>query len=68
MQTLAPDSVLVASEIQQRHGISWWDALILHAASKGGASVLLTEDLNPGQLIEGIRIVNPLIDPAVHDG
>ena len=67
VQTLAPDSVLLASEIQQRNGISWWDALIVHAASKGGASILYTEDLNSGQVIEGVKIVNPFIDSALHD-
>jgi predicted nucleic acid-binding protein len=67
VQTLAPESVLLASEIQQRNAISWWDALIVHAASKGGASVLYTEDLNSGQVIEGVKVVNPFINSAVHD-
>lgn len=52
--------MLFASEIAQRHRISYWDALIIHAASSGGASVLYSEDLNAGQVVEGIRIINPL--------
>lgn len=67
VQTPGPESVLAASEIQQRYRISYWDALIVHAASRGGASVLFTEDLNAGQVIEGVQIVNPLLDSAVHD-
>lgn len=67
VQTLGPDSVLAASEVQQRYRISYWDALIVHAASKGGASVLYTEDLNAGQVMEGVRIVNPLLGSTVHD-
>jgi len=67
VQTPGPESVLAASEIQQRYRISYWDALIVHAASKGGASVLYTEDLNAGPVIEGVRIVNPLLDAAVHE-
>ncbi|MEX2498746.1 MAG: hypothetical protein WD397_07715 [Wenzhouxiangellaceae bacterium] len=39
----------------------------MRAASEGGASVLYTEDLNAGQVMEGVRIVNPLLDSAVHD-
>jgi len=31
------------------------------AAAKGGASVLMTEDLNPDQIIEGVRIRNPFL-------
>jgi predicted nucleic acid-binding protein len=67
VQTLGPGSVLMASEIQQRHRISYWDALIIHAAASGGASVLYSEDLKAGQIIEGVTIINPLIDPGVHD-
>jgi predicted nucleic acid-binding protein len=39
--------------------ISFWDALIVVAASMSGASVLYTEDLNHGQEILGVRICNP---------
>lgn len=67
IQTLGPESVLAASEIQQRYRLSYWDALILHAASSGGASLLYSEDLNPGQVMEGVEVVNPLADPAVHE-
>ena len=67
VQTLGPESVLMASEIQQRHRISYWDALIIHAAASGGAAVLYSEDLNAGQIIEGVEVVNPLIDSGVHD-
>lgn len=67
IQTLGPESVLAASDIQQRYRISYWDALIVHAASKGGVSVLYSEDLNAGQVMEGVRIVNPLIEPGIHE-
>src|SRR5699024_7923779 len=65
--TPGPESVLIASEIAQRHRISYWDALIIHAASSGGASVLYSEDLNAGQIIEGIRIINPLDTSRVQE-
>ncbi|MGB0514624.1 MAG: PIN domain-containing protein [Wenzhouxiangellaceae bacterium] len=67
VQIPGPESVLTASEIQQRHRISYWDALILYAASRGGASVLYSEDLNSGQVIEGVRIVNPFRETQIHD-
>ncbi len=47
--------------IQERHLLSFWDALIIAAARQGGAKTILTEDLNHGQLIEGIRIENPFL-------
>ena len=41
--------------------ISFWDGLILAAAEEADASELLSEDLSHGQLVEGIRIVNPFV-------
>lgn len=38
--------------------ISFWDALIVVAAARSGATVLYTEDLNHGQKL-GVTIVNP---------
>lgn len=54
--------VLKASEIEERYRLSFWDAMILSTAFKASASTVWTEDLSDGQLIEGIRIVNPLRD------
>jgi len=39
--------------------ISFWDALIVEAANHAGCKVLYTEDLNHGQEIQGVRIINP---------
>lgn len=39
--------------------VSYWDALILAAASAGGAGTLATEDLSDGSTILGVNIVNP---------
>jgi predicted nucleic acid-binding protein len=55
------DSVLRASEIQERYRLSFWDALIIAAAVNAGAKTLLSEDLNAGQVCEGVTIVNPLL-------
>ncbi len=53
--------VLAAVALSRRHQLSLWDALIVVAAKAGGASELLSEDLQPGQLIEGLRVVNPFM-------
>jgi predicted nucleic acid-binding protein len=39
--------------------ISFWDALLFAAAAQLNCSSVLTEDLNHGQLVNGIRVVNP---------
>ena len=62
-EVVVPDVAMVlrASEIQQRVGLSFWDAMIVAAALGAGASLLITEDLNHGQQIEGIRVHNPFL-------
>lgn len=56
-----PAEILTASRIEEENRISFWDALIVASAAKGNATIILTEDLNHGQIIEGIRIDNPLL-------
>lgn len=48
-----------AWQVQERHAISWWDALIVAAAQASECAVLLTEDLQTGQVFDGVRVVNP---------
>lgn len=57
--------ILQASEIEDRHQISFRDALIVSAAYSKNADILLTEDLNDGQYIEGILVKNPFHHPSV---
>ncbi len=53
------ETILQAIEIEENYHISFWDAMIVSAAYFKNASRILTEDLNEGQQIEGIAIVNP---------
>jgi predicted nucleic acid-binding protein len=53
--------VATAFRIEDEAQISFWDALICASAVKSGASVLLSEDLNSGQEIAGMRIQNPFV-------
>jgi predicted nucleic acid-binding protein len=53
------DSILEAIELHSSHKYSFWDSLIIQAAIKGGASLLLSEDLSGGQTIRGVTIKNP---------
>lgn len=54
------DTVTRAAEISDLARISFWDALIVASAEEAHADELLSEDLNGGQAIAGIRILNPL--------
>jgi predicted nucleic acid-binding protein len=59
VEVVDPGSVLTASRIEEESRISFWDALIVTAALKGKASKIFTEDLQSGQVIEGVTIENP---------
>ena len=62
--TNTPESVLQALDIEARYQTSFWDALILQAAERAGASILYSEDLASHQRYGAVRVVNPLLDPA----
>ena len=51
--------VRAAAELSIRHRISLGDALIVEAARTGGCRVLLTEDLQDGWEVAGLRVENP---------
>jgi|SRR5579862_1460060 len=55
------DGIIHALDLEVRFKISFWDALILHAADAAGASVIYSEDLAAGQKYGAIRLINPLI-------
>jgi predicted nucleic acid-binding protein len=54
-----PADIATAFRIEDEARIGFWDALIVASALKSGATQILSEDLNPGQVIAGIRIVSP---------
>ena len=53
------NSIVGAIDISSRYGFSFWDALIIEAALSGNADLLLSEDLQDGQNINGLIIQNP---------
>jgi predicted nucleic acid-binding protein len=54
-------SLLEAADLQQRHQISWWDALIVNSAIELGCSTVWTEDLNDGQRFLTVTARNPFV-------
>lgn len=55
--------VISAIAVCRRDRVSLRDALILRAASIAGCDRLLSEDLNPGQTVDGVAIENPFAAP-----
>ena len=56
-----PETTIRTSEIEEKNSLSFWDALIVAAALRLQAKKIISEDLNHGQIIEGILIENPLL-------
>ena len=56
---ITPGVIRRGLELQFRYQIDYWDASILAAAEHAQCSVLLSEDLNPGQLYANVRVENP---------
>jgi predicted nucleic acid-binding protein len=56
------NAVIEAIDLEERYQVSFWDALILHAANSAGASVIYSEDLNHGQQYADVVVQNPLLE------
>ena len=54
-----PSDIVAASELEQRHLQSFWDALVIVSAARIGATTLASEDMQPGRRIAGLEIVDP---------
>jgi predicted nucleic acid-binding protein len=48
-------------KLQDRYRLSYWDALIVAAAKAASCRYLLTEDLQAGQEMDGIEVLNPFL-------
>ncbi len=58
-ELLRVDRMGEAWAIQDRHKISFWDSLLVASALAAGCTIFLSEDLNGGQKIDALTIVNP---------
>ena len=57
--------VVGAIGIQQQYQLLFWDAMIVWGASRLGCEVLWSEDLNPGQIYEGVLLKNPFLHAPI---
>lgn len=55
------DAILAAIDLHRLHSLSFWDALIIQSAANAGCARLLSEDLQHGRTISGVRIDNPFV-------
>jgi predicted nucleic acid-binding protein len=56
------DFVRSAIDLSQTSGLSLWDALIVQAAAEARCDQILSEDLEDGTTLQGVRVDNPFRD------
>jgi predicted nucleic acid-binding protein len=54
-----PATLMRAIDVRGASKINFWDAMLVVACAEAGVTVLLSEDLHDGQIIEGVRLLNP---------
>ena len=61
-------TVETAWSIESRYGFDYWDSLIIAAAQTLGCRYLLSEDMQHGQIVDSVQILNPfLVGPEILD-
>ena len=62
IHTITPENIKQACRIADRYQFSFYDSRIISSAMECNCSILYSEDLNHGQLIDNaIRIINPFL-------
>ncbi len=63
VQAMTVDVMRAALGARVRWQLNYWDAAIVEAARALGCRELLSEDLQHGQDLDGVRVVNPFLTP-----
>lgn len=53
--------IVLAIDIHRLHSFSFWDSLIVRMAQKSASSILYSEDMQHGQVINDLKIINPFL-------
>jgi predicted nucleic acid-binding protein len=58
---ITSELVMEAIQFRQGYQLSYWDAAILVAAKRMSCTIVYSEDLNPGQVYNGVTVINPFV-------
>ena len=59
---VTPAIIRAGLDLHQTRSVSFYDAIVLASAQMAGCSVLLSEDMNAGELVGGVRVINPFLE------
>ncbi len=58
---VTPAIIRSGLQLHQIRSLAFYDALVLASAQAAGCTVLYSEDMNTGEVVGGVRIINPLL-------
>lgn len=56
---VTPAIIRAGLDLQQTRSVSFFDSIVLASAHAAGCNVIWSEDMNTGEVINGVRITNP---------
>jgi predicted nucleic acid-binding protein len=59
LAAVTPETIDMALDLHQQYALSYWDALIVASTHISGCAVLLTEDMGTGEVLAGVKLLNP---------
>jgi len=59
---VTPAIIHAGLDLHQTRSVAFFDAIVLASAHAAGCDRLWTEDMNAGEMVNGVRIVNPFSD------
>ena len=62
VKSITIETIELCLRIKEKYHFSWWDSLVLSTALESNCSILYSEDLQHGQIIENsLKIMNPFV-------
>lgn len=56
---VTPALIRAGLDFHQTRSVSFYDAIVLASAQTAGCNTLFSEDLSTGEMVGGVRIINP---------
>ena len=56
---VTPTLIRAGLDLHQTRSVSFYDAIVLASAETAGCSALFSEDFNAGEMVGGVRVINP---------
>ena len=62
---ITDETIKQAFSISLKYGLSYWDSLIVSSAIENNCAKVYSEDMQHGQLIEKVRVINPFTEAGI---